>query len=61
VPLEVYLSTSWEPDAEYIDGVVEERPIGEYDHSSCSMRSSFGFPSTRRNGTTVFDRSCVFR
>jgi Uma2 family endonuclease len=34
VPVEVYLSTSWEPDAEYVDGVIEERPIGQYDHSS---------------------------
>jgi Uma2 family endonuclease len=34
VPLEVYLSTSWEPDAEYVDGVIEERPMGEFDHSS---------------------------
>jgi Uma2 family endonuclease len=34
VPLEVYLNTSWEPDAEYVDGVIEERPMGQYDHSS---------------------------
>jgi Uma2 family endonuclease len=34
VPLEVYLSTSWEPDAEYVDGVIEERPMGQFDHSS---------------------------
>ncbi|HTW60910.1 MAG TPA: Uma2 family endonuclease [Terracidiphilus sp.] len=34
VPLEVYLSTSYEPDAEYVNGAVEERPMGEYDHSS---------------------------
>jgi Uma2 family endonuclease len=34
VPLEVYLNTSYEPDAEYVDGVIEERPMGEYDHSS---------------------------
>jgi len=34
VPLEVYLNTSWEPDAEYVDGVIEERPMGEFDHSS---------------------------
>jgi Uma2 family endonuclease len=34
VPLEVYLSSSYEPDAEYVDGVIEERPMGEYDHSS---------------------------
>jgi Uma2 family endonuclease len=35
VPLEVYLRTSdYEPDAEYVDGVIEERPMGEFDHSS---------------------------
>jgi Uma2 family endonuclease len=33
VPLEVYLSTSWEPDAEYVDGVIEERPMGEWSHA----------------------------
>jgi Uma2 family endonuclease len=34
VPVEVYLSNSYEPDAEYVDGVIEERPMGEFDHSS---------------------------
>ncbi len=34
VPLDVYLNTSYEPDAEYVDGVIEERPMGEYDHST---------------------------
>jgi Uma2 family endonuclease len=34
VPVEVYLRTSYEPDAEYVDGVIEERPMGQYDHSS---------------------------
>jgi Uma2 family endonuclease len=34
VPLEVYLNSSYEPDAEYVDGAIEERPMGEYDHSS---------------------------
>ena len=33
VPLEVYLNTSWEPDAEYVDGVIEERPMGEWNHA----------------------------
>ncbi len=33
VPLDVYLSTSWEPDAEYVDGVIEERPMGEWNHA----------------------------
>ena len=26
--------SSYEPDAEYVDGVIEERPAGNYDHSS---------------------------
>lgn len=34
VPVEVYLKSSFEPDAEYVDGVIEARPMGEYDHSS---------------------------
>jgi Uma2 family endonuclease len=32
--LEVYLHSSYEPDAEYVDGEIEERPMGEFDHSS---------------------------
>jgi hypothetical protein len=34
VPVEVYLRTSYEPDAEYVDGVIEERPMGQNDHSA---------------------------
>jgi Uma2 family endonuclease len=34
VPLEEYLHSSYEPDAEYVDGVIEERPAGEWNHSS---------------------------
>ncbi len=33
VPLEVYLSSSWEPDAEYVNGAIEERPMGEWSHA----------------------------
>jgi Uma2 family endonuclease len=33
VPLDVYLSSSYEPDAEYVDGVIEERPMGEWSHA----------------------------
>jgi Uma2 family endonuclease len=29
-----YLHSSYEPDAEYVDGHIEERPAGEYDHAS---------------------------
>jgi Uma2 family endonuclease len=34
VPVEVYLRSTYEPDAEYVDGEIERRPMGEYDHSS---------------------------
>jgi Uma2 family endonuclease len=34
VPLDVYLRSSFEPDAEYVNGEIEERCMGEYDHSS---------------------------
>jgi Uma2 family endonuclease len=34
VPVEVYLRSSYEPDAEYVDGEIEKRPMGEFDHSS---------------------------
>ena len=33
VAVEEYLSTSYDPDREYIDGVVVERNLGERDHS----------------------------
>ncbi len=29
-----YLRAEFEPAAEYVDGVIEERPMGEYDHST---------------------------
>jgi Uma2 family endonuclease len=35
VPLEVYLrSSEYEPDAEYVDGEIEARPMGEFDHNA---------------------------
>ncbi len=33
VPVEVYLRSSYEPDAEYVDGEIEERAAGEFDHA----------------------------
>ena len=32
-PVAVYLNTSWDPDAEYVNGVIEERPMGEWNHA----------------------------
>jgi Uma2 family endonuclease len=33
VPLEEYLSTSYDPDREYVEGRLVERNVGEYNHS----------------------------
>ena len=34
ISLEQYLKTAYEPDAEYVDGGIEERNVGEYDHNA---------------------------
>jgi Uma2 family endonuclease len=34
VPVETYLRMESEPDCEYVDGQIEERPMPEYDHST---------------------------
>lgn len=33
VSLEEYLATSYRPDCDYVDGEIEERNVGEFDHS----------------------------
>ena len=33
VPVEEYLKTSYSPDCDYVDGLVEERSLGERDHA----------------------------
>jgi Uma2 family endonuclease len=44
-----YLSTVYEPDAEFVDGVIEERNLGEDDHSAWQMAitSFFAFRAVR--------------
>jgi len=32
ISLEEYLRTDYEPDVDYVDGEIEERYVGEYDH-----------------------------
>jgi hypothetical protein len=34
VPVETYLRCFYEPDAEYVDGEIEERPAGVYVHAA---------------------------
>jgi Uma2 family endonuclease len=34
VSVEEYLRSDWSPDREYVDGEIQERNLGEYDHAS---------------------------
>ncbi|MBV8834857.1 MAG: Uma2 family endonuclease [Acidobacteriaceae bacterium] len=38
VSVEEYLKTSYRPDCDYVDGVVEERNLGERDHSWIQLK-----------------------
>ncbi len=33
VPIDEYLASSYEPDCDYVDGVIQERNLGEWSHS----------------------------
>ena len=48
VPLELYLRSSYEPDAEYVDGHIEERPMGEFDHASWQQAIQLWFTQHAR-------------
>ena len=49
VSKEEYLHTTYEPDAEYVDGVIEERCLGEYDHSSWQKALLLWFAKNEKN------------
>ncbi len=51
VPVETYLRMESEPDCEYVDGQIEERPMPEYDHSSWqnALTLFFGVQGKGRN------------
>jgi Uma2 family endonuclease len=34
IPVAEYLSTSYSPDCDYVDGRIEERNVGEHDHAA---------------------------
>ena len=62
VPLEVYLrSSGYEPDAEYVDGKIEERPLGEFDHAAWQLAIIKWFLGMKKNGTSMFCRNFVSR
>jgi len=48
IPVEEYLSTSYRPDREYVDGTLVERNVGEWDHSELRMALSAYLFNRRR-------------
>ncbi|WP_263356288.1 Uma2 family endonuclease [Acidicapsa ligni] len=50
VPVEVYLASSFEPDADYVDGEIEERAWGENDHSAWQDAIAAWFRQQAREG-----------
>ena len=48
VSLEEYLSTSYEPDCDYVDGRLEERNVGEREHSILQVALGAWFFNHRR-------------
>ncbi len=48
VTLQEYFSTVYEPDCDYVDGVLEERNVGEYDHNIVQRALLFWFYTRER-------------
>jgi Uma2 family endonuclease len=54
ISAEEYLSTSYRPDREYVDGLLLERNVGEWDHSKMQMFvSAFLYNRREELGTHV--------
>ena len=54
ISVEEYLSTSYRPDCDYVDGHIEERNLGEFDHSSLQTAIAVYFGSRQKElGITV--------
>jgi Uma2 family endonuclease len=48
VELTEYLTTVYRPDREYIDGVIEKRNLGEYDHARMQFKIAAWFGAKER-------------
>jgi Uma2 family endonuclease len=48
ISVEQYLATSYRPDCDYVDGRIEERNLGEFDHSSLQTAISAYFFARRK-------------
>lgn len=54
ISVEEYLATSYRPDCDYVDGRIEERNLGEFDHSSLQTAiAAYFFVRQKQLGITV--------
>ena len=54
VSIHEYLSTSYRPDCDYVDGEVQERILGEFDHARLQMAvAGYYFARRKEWGITV--------
>ena len=58
ISVEEYLHTVYEPDAEYVDGVIEKRPMGEDKHSEWQMTLPATSGSGKWNGPYEYVLNC---
>jgi Uma2 family endonuclease len=54
VSVDEYLSTSYQPDVDYVDGLLEERNVGEVPHGKCQLSlGSYLHARRKQFGITV--------
>ena len=54
ISVEEYLATSYRPDCDYVDGRIEERNLGEFDHGSLQTAIAIYFGTRQKQlGITV--------
>ena len=58
ISLDEYLRSSYHPDCDYVDGEVQERNWGEFDHAAVQMFLVIGFFSIVTSGSCTFCPKC---
>ena len=54
VSLEEYLATAYEPECDFVDGCLEERNVGEWDHARLQSKiGAYLFPRCKTRGMIV--------
>ena len=59
--LEEYLASTYEPDCDYVDGHLEERNLGELNHSELQMRVGSYLLTQYGKEVSAFTPSCAYR